>query len=102
MANGGNTTPTLGSYGEVVACHRIRGTSAGSGTVNATATPTYTKFLALDLFNNSGGAYTFTMNAQYHVSANPAPGNGSRILLLLMWDPTGGFWVQCGGQQAVT
>lgn len=102
MANGGNTTPSVGGVGQVIAAQRIRGTSAGSGTVNATAAPTHTKLLLLDLFNNSGGAYTFTMNAQYHVSANPAPGNGARIALLLLWDPTGSFWVQVGGQQAVT
>lgn len=92
MANGGNTTPTIGSTGQLIAFQRIRGTSAGSGTVNATGVPTDTKILILDCFNNSGGAFTFTLNAQYHGTGNPAPANGTRRLVAYTWEPTSGVW----------
>lgn len=92
MANGGNTTPTIGGVGQLVAFQRIRGTSAGSGTVNATSVPTETKILVCDFFNNSGGAFTFTLNAQYHGTGNPAPANGTRRLVAYAWEPTSGVW----------
>ncbi len=100
MANGGNTTPTLGGQGQVIAYHRIRGTSAGAGTVNATAVQSFTKVLILDCFNNSGGAFTFTLNAQYHSTGNPAPANGTRRAVAFVWEPTGGFWVEVGRPSA--
>jgi hypothetical protein len=97
MANGGNTTPTIGSrLGLVIAYNRIRGTSAGSGTVNATATPTDTKVLILECYNNSGGAFTFTLNAQYKSTGNPAPANGTRRVVPFVWNPTESVWVQMG------
>lgn len=97
MANGGNTTPTIGSTGQVIAYQRIRGTSAGSGAVNATSVPVGPKTLYLDLFNNSGGAFTFNLNAQYHgTSAAPAPANGQRIVASYTWDPTGAVWQMLG------
>ncbi len=95
MANGGNTTPTVGTFvGLPIAHHRIRGTGAGGGTVNATATPIDTKVLILDCFNNSGGAYTFTLNAQYHGTGNPAPANGTRRVVAFVWDPTASVWIE--------
>lgn len=92
MANGGNVTPAVGGVGQLISFQRIRGTSAGSGTVNATSVPTDTKILVLDLFNNSGGAFTFTLNAQYHGTGNPAPANGTRRLVAYTWEPTSGVW----------
>lgn len=92
MANGGNTTPSIGGTGQLIAFQRIRGTSAGGGTVNASSIPNDTKVLILDLFNNSGGAYTFTLNAQYHGTGNPAPANGTRRLVAYAWEPTSGVW----------
>lgn len=92
MANGGNTTPAIGSTGQLIAFQRIRGTSAGSGTVNATSVPTDTKILICDFFNNSGGAFTFTLNAQYHGTGNPAPANGTRRLVAYVWEPTSSVW----------
>lgn len=94
MANGGNTTPTIGGTGQPIAYHRIRGTSAGGGTINASASPVGTKILILDCFNNSGGAYTFTLNALYHNTGNPAPANGTRRAVVFVWEPTGAFWVE--------
>lgn len=96
MANGGSTVPTVGGVGQVIAYQRIRGTSAGGGAVAATAAQTNTKILILDLYNNSGGAFLFTMNAQYKNSGNPNPANGSRVCMALAWNPTEAVWVAMG------
>lgn len=90
---GGNTTPTPTSA--VVPIHYLRIRSTGANcTVNATAVPTGVKLLLLDCFNDSGGASTFTLNAQYHDSGNPAPANGTRRVVAFVWEPTGSFWVE--------
>jgi Pectate lyase superfamily protein len=98
MANGGNVTPTASGTGIAVAYQRIRGTSAGAGTVNATSVPaTGAEILILDLFNNSGGAFTFNLAAQYHGStAAPAPANGQRIVCSYAWNTTEAIWVMTG------
>ncbi len=102
MANGGNTTPTAPGSGVAISYQRIRATSAGSGTVNATATPASgAEILVLDLFNNSGGAYTFNLNAQYHGSTSaPAPANGQRIVCSYAWNTTESIWVMIGAPTA--
>lgn len=93
MANGGNVTPTVGTnLGLLVAFHRIRGTTAGGGAVNLTSTPVDTKILVLDCFNNSGGAFLFTLAGQYHGTGNPNPANGTRRLVAFIWEPTSGVW----------
>jgi len=103
MANGGSVTPqivTTRTTGGVFH-NRIRGTSAGGGTVNATTAPaSQACILVLDCFNNSGGAFTFTLNAQYHSTGNPAPANGTRRVLIFAWDVTGAFWVETGRSSA--
>lgn len=92
MANGGNVTPVVGSAGQLIAFQRIRGTTAGSGTVNAVVGGSETKILILDCFNNSGGAFTFTLNGAYHGTGNPAPANGTRRLVAYVYEPTSSVW----------
>lgn len=64
--------------------------AAGAGTVNAPTNPqsSGSTLLTLDCFNNSGGAFTFTMNAIYHTTAAIAPANGFRRVVMFIWDPT--------------
>lgn len=102
MANGGNTTPTASGTGVAIAYQRIRGTSAGSGTVNAPTTPaTGAQILILDLYNNSGGAYTFNLNAIFHGSTSaPAPANGQHIVITYAWNATEAIWVMTGAPTA--
>lgn len=96
LANAGSVTPDLAGTSRLVAQYRIRATSTGAGTVNAATVPTRQKLLILDCYNNSGGAFTFTMNAQYKVASNPAPANGSRTALILFWENADSCFVELG------
>lgn len=90
---GGNTTPAPTSLIGLVYHLRVRSTGANC-TINATAVPTAVKVLVIDCFNNSGGASTFTLNAQYHGTGNPAPANGTRRVVAFVWDPTASAWFE--------
>jgi len=99
LANGG--TAAIGSSitdwtGRPILHQRIRGTSAGAGTVNAggTINTVAVQFIVLECFNNSGGAFTFTLSAVFKGSGNPAPGNGLRILVLYAYNSTEGFYME--------
>jgi len=101
LANGGTTTGFASTTGLAdVNVWRIRGTSAGAGNVAATfVTPsglTKSTVLFMECYNNSGGAFTFTLNAQYKTSAAVAPANGSRITITFIGDPTDNVWVEAG------
>ena len=104
MANAGSTTPVVASPG--VAYNRIRGTTAGAGTVNLPVAPTVgPSFLTLDCFNNSGGAYTFNLAATYHLVGAVtalAPANGLRIVVQLAWNSTESIWVEQSRTAAFT
>jgi len=64
------------------------GTAGGiTITVNAIATTGFGKKFSLICSNTSGGAVTWTFNAQYVLSAAVAPATGNRVNLLLEYNP---------------
>lgn len=98
MANGGTTTPIVDVVGSVIHHLRVRGTSAGGGTIDVPTgnSPSQTKILILELYNNSGGAYTFTLNAAFKNAGNPAPANGSRVTAAFVYNSTETCWTEVG------
>lgn len=97
LANGGTVVPTIGRFGQPIAHQRIRATSAGGGTVNGViGSVSTTQILVLECYNNSGGAFTFTLNAQYKNAGNPAPANGSRTTVHFSYNSTESIWSETG------
>ncbi len=96
VANGGAALPFSGLIGQGLVYNRIRATSAGGATVAAPSSPLYVEQLVLDCFNNSGGAFTFTLAAGYKNAGNPAPANGSRVCITFYWNATESVWVETG------
>jgi hypothetical protein len=102
MANGGNVTPTLGTSGQPIAYHRIRGTSIGGGTVNSPGSGGSTsQVLSLELVNTTAGAFAFAMNAIFKTSGNPSPGAGARITVTFNWNATEALWVETSRSAAI-
>ncbi len=66
---------------------RIIATAAITVTVNAIAATGFAKKWSLICSNASGGAVTWTFNAQYVLSAAVAPATGNRVNLLLEYNP---------------
>ena len=72
---------------------RLIATTGGiTVTVNAISANGFGRMWSLELVNNSGGAVTWSFNAQYKLAggAAPAPATGNSIVLLLQYDPVGG------------
>jgi hypothetical protein len=95
-------TATLPSSGvswtggmSAVSC-RVRGTSAGGGTVTAQVGNLGCGLLAVECFNNSGGAYLFTFSAPLRSTGTVNPNNGNRVVVTFSWNQTDSLWVECG------
>jgi hypothetical protein len=84
FAVNGNFTPLPG----VASVIRAVGTAGGiTVTVNAVTPMGFGRTWTMICSNTSGGAVTWTFNAQYVLSAAVAPATGNRVNLLLTYDP---------------
>lgn len=66
---------------------RVIATAAITVTVNAISTTGWARPWRLYCINNSGGAVTWTFNAQYKTSAAVAPATGNMIIVTFEYDP---------------
>ncbi len=66
---------------------RIVATAAITATISPVAATGFGKKFSLKCINNSGGAVTWTFDAQYKLSAAVAPATGNQVNLLLEYDP---------------
>lgn len=99
IANTGTAVPKPQTAGHIL----YRATSAGGGTI---AAPTAIGFrtghrLVITFYNNSGGAFAWTLNAVYHVVAAPAPANGSKSTMEFVYDGALSTWNQVGAVATV-
>lgn len=65
---------------------RITATAAITVTVNAAAVVEHGRLLTIECLNNSGGAVTWTFNAQYKTSGAVAPATGNGISVIFKYD----------------
>jgi hypothetical protein len=100
VTNGGTVTATIGTVGTVVNyCNIAASGVAGGATVNAPAAPGggATALLLLDCWNNSAGAFLFTLGATFKHAGNPNPAAGSRVCVSFIYSNAGGAtWLETG------
>ena len=101
LANGGTATVATPGAGQAICHGRVRATSAGAGTVNP---PTHRDeiLLVMELYNNSGGAFTFTFGTGFKSTGTVAPANGSRITCSFVYDATDAVYVEASGRATTT
>ncbi len=75
---------------------RIVATAAITVTVSPIAASGFGKKWSLKCINNSGGAVTWSFDAQYKLSAAVAPATGNQVNLLLEYDPIAGKVYELG------
>lgn len=93
FAVNGNFTPLPGAASVI----RAVGTAGGiTVTVNAVVPLGFGRTWTMICSNTSGGAVTWTFNAQYVLSAAVAPATGNRVNLLLTYDPISGKVYEVG------
>lgn len=83
LAVNGSVTPLPLQTGTV----KVTATAAITVTINATAATEWGRTWKLYCVNNSGGAVTWTFNAQYKTSAAVAPATGNMIIVTFEYDP---------------
>ncbi len=91
VAAAGTMTPNRAKGPQI----RVRATGATATVAAPTPTPgttMYDVYLEIDVFNDSGGASTVTLDAVYHTSAGPSTTNGNHTFYRFKWDPSSSVW----------